>query len=253
MLFAVLGLFSVSASAKNIPPDPLESVQWEVMYQAFFKDKPVVFDERVKVLMPDSAENSLEVPVFADVSAIQDVKQILVFADLNPIPKIVEYFPGKKAKPTLGFRFKVQQATPVRVAALSNGTWHVGGKWVDAAGGGCTLPSIASGEQAWATRLGEMHGQAMTSKDSQRVRFSVLHPMDTGLAPGIPAFFINQVSINNADNEEIARIKPYEPISENPVFTIDIINRDTIRVDGRDNNGNRFAATLPVQTADKQQ
>ena len=174
LLFALLGLIGSAACAKNIPADPLESVQWEVMYQAFFNGNPVVFDQRVKVLAPDSAENSLEVPVFTDVSAIPDVEQILVFADLNPIPKIIEYFPGKNAKPTLGFRFKVQQATPVRVAAFSNGTWHVGGKWVEAAGGGCTLPSLASGDQAWATRLGEMHGQSWAGKNSQRIRFSVL-------------------------------------------------------------------------------
>lgn len=236
------------ANSTSSATDPLESVQWAYMKKAFLGDKPVVFDDRIKVLAPDSAENSLEVPVFVDASALKNVKQLLLFADLNPLPLILEYFPSDKVKPTLGFRFKVQQTTPVRVAALTeDGTWHVAGRWIDAAGGGCTLPSLASGNQAWATRLGEVNGRVWERDEGQRMRFSVLHPMDTGLASGIPVFHVSEVEVKDENGDVIALLKPYEPVSENPVFTLDIKGKGKISVDGRDNNGNRFKAELSKQ------
>lgn len=70
----------------------------------------------------------------------------MVFAELNPIHKVLEMEP-LRADARIGFRIKVQQATPVRAAALTDdGVWHVGGRVVEAAGGGCTAPSL--GRQA---------------------------------------------------------------------------------------------------------
>ena len=109
-----------AAQTSNAPPDdPLSSV-------LFLADHPVVFDDRVRVIAPDSAEDSLAVPVFVDASGLPNadaIEKIVVFADFNPIPKVLEFYP-KKTAPKIGFRFKIQQASPIRAAVLDReGTW----------------------------------------------------------------------------------------------------------------------------------
>ena len=72
----------------------------------------VVFDERVRVMAPASAEDALNVPVMVDASSLdaqEKVEEITVFADMNPIPRILNYRPTG-AKPLIGLRLKLQQA-----------------------------------------------------------------------------------------------------------------------------------------------
>ena len=68
--------------------------------------------------------------------------------------------------------------------------------------------------------------------------------MDTGLAAGIPAFFIESLEVRDSQGEPIATIRPFEPISENPFFSVDILGRGPVSLSGRDNNGNRFGTAL---------
>lgn len=236
--------FGTQASAGSVvPSDPLGSVQWETMYSLYLSEHPVVFDQTVVVTAPESAEDSLAVPVMIDASALENVERIVVFADLNPLPKILEYHPGT-AYARLGFRFKVQQATPIRAAALTtDGVWHVGHTWLEAAGGGCTLPSLGSGAPEWESRLGEVRARTWATDGRTRLKFSVIHPMDTGLAPGIPVFHIESISIADG-TRELARIDTYEPVSENPLFALDLPNQGPFRVSGVDNNGNRFTVDV---------
>jgi sulfur-oxidizing protein SoxY len=215
------------------------------MYRTYLKDAPVVFDDGVRVLAPEMAENSQEVPIIVDIVGLSDIKQVLVFADYNPLPKILEFFP-EDAEPRIGFRVKLQQASPIRAAALSgDGRWHVGGVWVDAAGGGCTLPSVGSANPEWESRLGEIDARIWPMEgERQRLRFSVLHPMDTGLAPGVPAFYAETIELADDQGKRLATIKPYEPISENPLFTLDLPGKTRVILSGRDNNGNLFNADI---------
>ena len=223
------------------PADPLESPQWDLMHKTFLGGEPVVFDERVRLLAPATAENAMAVPVWLDAQDVGPVDRIVVVADLNPLPKVLEFKPGEAA-PRLGFKVKIQQATPVRVAARTrDGVWHVGGRWIDAAGGGCTAPSVASGNRDWADRLGEIHAR-LWRKDSggRRLKFSLMHPMDTGLAAGIPAFYAETVQVLGENDNLIAEILPLEPVAENPLFTLDLPRQSAVRLVGRDNNGNVF-------------
>ena len=51
----------------------------------------------------------------------------------------------------------------------------------------------------------------------------------------------------NADGDVIARVETYEPVSENPVFSIQFPSTDAnrvINVSGRDNNGNVINAEI---------
>lgn len=74
----------------------------------------------------------------------------------------------------------------------------------------------------------------------------VMHPMDTGLVGGIPAFFVNRLSVRDAAGTELARLQTYEPVSENPVFSFDFAKAPVggVRVVGSDNNGNRIASRV---------
>jgi sulfur-oxidizing protein SoxY len=229
--------------------DPLGSARWEDMRKHFFPDEPVVFDDRVKVTAPKFAEDSMNVPVSVSADGLRNVEEIVVFADFNPILKILEFYP-ERAKPFLGFRFKLQQASPVRAAArTSDGVWHVGGAWVDAAGGGCTAPGAGRAAGGWEKMLNEVNGRVWTSPDTtRRVRLRVMHPMDTGLAPGIPAFYIEQLVLKDDGGNAYLRVNTFEPVSENPVFTFelpaDAKTTGPLMLSGADNNGNQIASTI---------
>ncbi|MBL8443267.1 MAG: quinoprotein dehydrogenase-associated SoxYZ-like carrier [Zoogloeaceae bacterium] len=227
--------------------DPLDSPRWEDMRKMFFGDAPVIFDERVRVSAPRIAEDSMNVPVTVDASALGDARSVLVFADFNPIIKVLE-FQATHARPSLGFRLKLQQSSPVRAAVLgSDGIWRVGGAWITATGGGCTLPSTGSSSPEWQERLNEVNGRIWSRVDGgERVRMRIIHPMDTGLAAGIPVFHIEDLALADSAGRKLIEIQTFEPVSENPSFTIDLPPEATsggrLHVSGRDNNGNRIDA-----------
>lgn len=243
ILFLLCLFYSFASVADELPKDPLGSVQWNDMYAAFLEGYPAVFDDRVKLVAPDYAEDPMNVPVTVDASALDDVEEMVIFADFNPIPLIARYYPIN-AKPSLSFRFKIQQASPVRVAVLSDSVWHVSGLWVNSAGGGCTVASVGRLVGDWSDYLGDAYGKRWNSENSSRVRFLIHHPMDTGLVPGIPAFFIENLDFVDSDNKELATIELYEPINENPVLSLDFNTKPSSRIfmTGSDNNGNEFEA-----------
>lgn len=245
-LIALALLFAGSALAADFPEDPLDSPVWEAMAAKHLgPDARVVFDDRVQVVAPATAENAVATPVEVRAPELSGVEEIVVFADLNPITRILEYYPVQ-AEPVIAFRFKIQRATPVRAAMrTADGVWHVGGQWISAQGGGCTVASVASGSPLWKTRLGEVAGAIWPRASSnQRLRFRVIHAMDTGLVANIPAFYITDITLRSADGDVLARLKPHEPVSENPVISVNLDHRGLVLISGRDNNGNRFHATV---------
>ena len=243
-LFLVLALPGVVA-AEGTGSDPLDSPQWDFMHQSILNGEPYTFDNRVVVLAPASAEDAMNVPVSFRIESLADVERVVVFADLNPIHKVLVYYP-LQARPQLGFRIKIEQATPIRAAArTADGVWHVGGVWVDAAGGGCTAPSYGRANGTWADTLGQVRYRRWADVDDalERIRLQVMHPMDTGLADGIPAFYIDELELHDAQGKRYARLELFEPVSENPYFTFDLDAAATARglkLSGRDINGNRI-------------
>lgn len=240
---------SIVGQAAERGADPLDSPRWSDMRKEMFPaSAKVVFDERVKVTAPLTAENAMNVPVSVDASALPGVREVLVFADFNPIVRIVRFEPTG-AQPSLGFRIKLQQSTPVRAAVrTSDGSWHVGGTWVNTAGGGCTLPSTGSASPEWQKRLGEVSSRVWARKEGgERIRLRIIHPIDTGLAAGIPAFFLQDLDLTDDKGKALMHIEGFEPIAENPVFTVDVpVARASAgyRVSGRDNNGNAISAVI---------
>ncbi|RTL56068.1 MAG: quinoprotein dehydrogenase-associated SoxYZ-like carrier [Rhodocyclaceae bacterium] len=214
------------------------------MRKQFFAGAKVVFDSRVKVAAPEVAEDPLNVPVTVDAAALADVETVLVFADFNPILRALAFTP-RASLPYLGFRLKLQQSSPVRAAArTADGTWHVGGALVTTTGGGCTVPSTGSASPEWQQHLGEVSSRIWREDQDSRLRLRIIHPMDTGLSGTVPAFYLQQIDIKDGQGRTLMTIEPHEPVSENPVFTLRLPQRngERLQVQGRDNNGNRFQA-----------
>lgn len=244
-LFALF--FSISAAASAAADaDPFGSALWPDVREEFFSGGKVVFDDRVKVVGPKFAEDSMNVPITVNADAVADIVEVVVVVDRNPIRRVLAFRP-LLAKPVLSFRFKLQQSSPVRAGVRTkDGTWHVGGTWVDAAGGGCTLPGATRVSGSWVETLNRVQGRLFSREDGTRLRLRVMHPMDTGLVSGIPAFYIDELTLRDESGRDYMRIHTFEPVSENPVFSFDFDAQPTgkLVLSGRDNNGNRVSATI---------
>ena len=90
--------------------DPLDSPSWNLVHKLILSNETVIFDDRVKVVVPDMAEDPMNVPVSVNVDGIGEIEEIRLFADLNPIKEILNFHPGK-IEPFIAFRFKVQNST----------------------------------------------------------------------------------------------------------------------------------------------
>lgn len=244
--FAAACLIGAGNALAAMGDDPLQSPQWTDIKERYLGTAKVVFDPRVVVSGPKIAEDSMNVPVGIKITGLSDVRRVLVIADLNPIVKVLE-FSANGALPSVHFRMKLQQGSPVRaMAQTADGVWHVGGIWIDASGGGCTAPSVGRSSANWTETLGQVQSRVWQGENQSRVKLSIMHPMDTGLAPGIPAFYIERLSLQDASGKEWMTLDTFEPVSENPVFSFDFPGQPPtgLTLVCRDNNGNRINAKV---------
>ncbi|NOT70447.1 MAG: quinoprotein dehydrogenase-associated SoxYZ-like carrier [Hyphomicrobium sp.] len=250
---ALLGLVPAHLVYAETAADPLQSPVWNDLARKTFGDAAVVFDGRVKVTVPAIVENQAQVPVSADARGLANVERLIVLTDLNPIQHVLTITPAQsKAEAYISFRLKIEQATPVRAAALtSDGVWHVGGVFLEAAGGGCSSPAMARGDADWTATLGNAQGKVWRQADgTARLRLRVRHPMDTGLAKdNTPAFFIEKFDVKGASGDPLATVEMFEPVAEDPTITLSIkpaASDASINIDGRDNNGNIYRSVVPA-------
>lgn len=234
-------LIPVAAPALAAPADPLHSPMWEHHAARLFGKDAVVFDDRVAVRIPEIAENQRVFPVTVDARALPDVRRIVLFADLNPIPVAVDYTPTG-AEPFLATRIKLDQRTPVRAAVQTqDGTWHVGGSWIDAAGGGCSAPPVSRVKGDWADHLGEVRaGQWLEKAGETRLRMAFRHPMDTGLVENIPAYNIERLTVRDASGKALGQMQIFGSVAEDPAFTLVVKATGTISFEARDSAGLEF-------------
>lgn len=255
---SVVGPAAPDLITPNALQDPLDSPLWDYLRQRFIGDDTYLFDPLVKVHVPPFAEDPSQVPVSVDARALAGrVERMVIWADFNPIQHIVTAYPqSDQVEPQLSLRIKVEQGTPVRAAVLTHdGIWHVGGSYLDAAGGGCTAPSMAAGDPYWESHLGEIQARRFAAPDGSgvlahggaRYKFRVIHPMDTGLVSGIPEFYIEQAQLRGENGVALMRLELSPPVSENPVLTFDTGNTRNVRLWMRDNNGNEFETAVSAQ------
>lgn len=260
LLLSVLLLLAAAAAAQNrfstddaSEGDPLASMQWPGLRDEFLGlGASVQFDPRVQVHGPAFAEDPMNVPISVSVEpSLGQVLQIIVLVDRNPIRKVLEFQP-LRALPRLSFRFKLEQASPVRAAVQTgDGRWHVGSTWVESAGGGCTAPASTRSDGSWAQSLGQVSARSFPRDAAEgggsRLRLRVMHPMDTGLAGGVPAFYVKQLQLQDSAGRPLFMLKTFEPVSENPIFSFDFAQAPPgpVLIKGSDNNGNRIEGALP--------
>jgi sulfur-oxidizing protein SoxY len=244
--YLLLSLFALPWDSWGAQRDPVTSVMWAYYHERLLGGEAFVFDERVKVSVPPFAEDARQVPIQVDASAFDgQVVRMLAWAELNPIAQIFDFKPGEQVLPRLAIRIRVEQATPLRVAVLTReGLWHVGSAQVDAAGGGCTAPSVVRAEAGWEERLGEVLGKRYVLSDANRLRVQVAHPMDNGLVGGIPEFFLNQAQLRDRHGNTLANLELFPAVSENPTISLDVKGAVETELWLRDNNGNEFKADL---------
>ena len=175
--FLLLALLAVPWDSWAAQDDPVSSVMWEYHHARLLDGAPYVFDERIVVQVPPFAEDARQVPIQVDASAYDgEVVRILAWAELNPLPRIVDFEPGERVLPWLSIRIRIEQATPIRAAELTrDGLWHVGSTQIDAAGGGCTAPSVVRTQPGWEDHVGEVLGGRYPRSDGSR--FTVLLSM----------------------------------------------------------------------------
>jgi sulfur-oxidizing protein SoxY len=242
----LLALFAWAWEARAQPADPVTSVMWDYYHQRLLNGEPFVFDDKVRLEVPPFAEDARQVPLQIDASAYRGkVKRILAWAELNPIPRIVDFTPGAQLEPSLAIRIRVEQATPIRAAVLTDdGLWHVGSARIEAAGGGCTAPSVVRAEVGWEERLGQVLGKRFVRGEGSRLRLQVSHPMDNGLVGGIPEFYIEQAELRGEGGQVLGRIELFPAVSENPTLSFDLNGNRHAELWLRDNNGNEFQAAF---------
>ncbi|QPC98053.1 quinoprotein dehydrogenase-associated SoxYZ-like carrier [Qipengyuania soli] len=249
-ILIVIAALVLPAMAQAGEPDPLGSPMWDFHAAQVFEGASYTFDDAVKVELPVVTENQHVMPVTVDARALGEVRRIVLFADLNPIPIALDYRP-LAAEAFVATRIKLDQRTPVRAAVLTaDGLWHVSGGWVDAAGGGCSAPPVSRVKGDWADHLGEMRGAAWAEGEETRLRFGFRHPMDTGLVENIPGYNIDTVKVRDAGGTLLADMTIYGSVSEDPSFTLIVEPKVSGKLDvaARDTNGLEFSGSLDAAT-----
>ncbi|UYG02787.1 quinoprotein dehydrogenase-associated SoxYZ-like carrier [Halomonas sp. LR3S48] len=247
-LCLVLVWASVLAHAE-VPDDPFHSPMWRYNLERYLgSDIEVRHDERIDLQVPAFAEDSAQVPLTLDLSRFPHrPRRIVTWVDLNPVPHLFSYDPGELPLRVISLNFRVQQATTVRAAVQDEaGTWHVASAHVDAAGGGCTAPSLTAANPDWERSFGTIHGRAFPRGDHLRYKTHVMHPMDSGMVGNVPAFFIDRVELRGAgETSPLLSLTLSESAAENPMFVFELPQPPSAPLLWmRDNNGNVFERRL---------
>lgn len=240
------GFASANGAQADPGQDPVTSVMWNYFHHKLLNDQPYVFDDRIRLLAPPFAEDARQVPIEIDARAYQgEVVRILAWAELNPLPQIVDFQPLQRVLPWLSIRIRVEQATPLRAAVLTrDGVWHIGSTRIKAAGGGCTAPSVVRTQPGWEAHIGEVSGARFARAGFSRVRVRIAHPMDNGMLSGIPEFYLNQAQLKDASGGLLARLELFPAVSENPTLSFDIEGDGETQLSLSDISGNGFNATV---------
>jgi sulfur-oxidizing protein SoxY len=238
----------LQAAEDHTGGDPLGSMQWPDLREVFMGKGPMRFTDQVVVRGPSFADDAMNVPLMVDARQLSatggGVARIRVAVDRNPVRHVLDFEP-LRALPTLAFRIRMEQASAVRAMVQTrDGQWHVGSTWVQAAGGGCTVPGATRADGSWSRTLNQVQARYFNNvlEGSRRLRVRIMHPMDTGLVAGIPAFYLEDLQLVDGAGQVWWRLGLHEPVSENPILTFELPPQavDGLRLIGRDNNGNHF-------------
>lgn len=133
---------------------------------------------------------------------------------------------------------------------LADGSWLVGGGWIDAAGGGCSTPPTSRVRGDWADHLGEVRGVAVRGADGTHIRVAFRHPMDTGFVANIPTYNLDTLTLSGT-GKAYGTMRIEASVAEDPTISIiaDTAAGETVAVRASDTNGIRYDGSLAVREA----
>ena len=100
--------------------NPIQSPTFDEILKPIIEDKKYIFDdENITIEVPNFADNPVQVPIFVDAKKIKNAKQLILFADLNPIPVIVD-MKLIELLPLISLNIKVAQETHIRALVLDD-------------------------------------------------------------------------------------------------------------------------------------
>lgn len=242
IFFLVLQFLLIQNSYAN---NPVESPTFDDILKDIIQNEKYIFDDKnIKIKVPAFADNPIQVPIFVDAKAIKNAKRLIIFADLNPIPKIID-MNLENLLPIISLNIKVAQETPIRALILDDkNLWHIGSNNIKSFGGGCSVSSVSSSNTDFEKLLGKAKGDVFKTGDIYRLKASIFHPMETGLVFGNSEFYINKITIK-AKEEILANILTYSAISENPRFIFETkVKSDDYKIEFTDIDGNKFSSEI---------
>jgi sulfur-oxidizing protein SoxY len=225
--------------------NPVESPTFDDILKEIIKDEKYIFDDKnINIKVPLFADNPIQVPIFVDAKAIKNAKRLIIFTDLNPIPKVIDMKLGNLL-PLISLNIKVAQETPIRALVLDeNNIWHIGSNNIKSFGGGCSVSSVSSSNTDFEKLLGKTKGNIFKTDNIYRLKASIFHPMETGLVFGNSEFYINKIFIK-ADDKILAKIDAYSSISENPRFIFEtFVESKNYKIEFSDIDGNEFSMDI---------
>ena len=238
LLYIVLVFACVPSIYAN---NPVPSPTFDDIIKDVLKNEKYIFDDKnIKISVPKFADNPVQVPIFVDSKNLKDAKRMILVADLNPTVQIVD-MKLDNLLPIISLNIKVAQETPLRAMVLDkNNLWHIGSANIKSFGGGCSVSSVASGDNNANKYLGKTKSNLFEKENVYRLKASIFHPMETGLTFGNTEFFINKILVKDG-KKVLSEIITYSTISENPRFVFETKNKaDKYTIEFYDNDGNEF-------------
>ena len=248
-VFAAAAAWIAAGAAGAAERDPLDSPIWADIVETELAGAPIVYDDAVRLAMPDWVEEPHSVPLVVKLrGGGAGFREIAVFAEDNPIRAAARIVPFRPIE-AVGMNIRLERSTAVRAAALDrDGVWHVAQTevTVNSPGGCSTLPGDA------ASALGDIALKRFDrAGGASRLRMRISHPMHTGFATDdageiIAAYHVESVEVED-ERGALAEIAAWAALSHDPVFQFDLAERpEAVRVTARDTAGLIFEGAVPA-------
>ena len=117
------------------PDTAFDATDASTVYTELFGDVPANSD-RVKMKMPDIAENGAVVPVTVSTD-LDKVESISIVVENNPTPLAAEFKLSPRSEATVSVRIKMGESSPVRAIVKADGKYYSTAKEVKVTIGGC--------------------------------------------------------------------------------------------------------------------
>ena len=232
------------------PKDPFHSLSFDYYVKKFLPDIEYIFDDNnVIVSTPRFADNPAQVPIMVDARSIYRAKRMFLLADLNPVAPIAD-IQLDELRAFVSLNIKVEQGTPLRAFVQDeNNLWHIGSAIIKSFGGGCSADTLGKdGTYKNEDEIGQSLAVIKPRLDAYRIKWTVKHPMDTGMFVGAQEYFIKETLITNG-KQQIGSLKLFSSISQNPNFALETAykNNDFYHIKMTDSQADIYFAKARAQ------